>query len=369
MRPHIIRNSCDPAKHFPRSGARTSSSGEGETLSGAAGGGVPVADRAAAEAWERFAAGDVVETGVRPEILASWSRSRDEFRVDPARAAAEPADVDSTLPPFGSVVAAELGAAAMSIASDAAAIGGIVVVADGRGRVLWTRGDERTRRRGHEQNLQPFHGWSESSVGTTGIGTALAHEGVARVNRFEHWCAAFHDWSCVAVAVRDRTRQPVGAIAVSAWGRVVPSSAARLLAKAAADIETRMSQHELAQHALAPTRPTLPSLQRLIGLRGGRTLVLPVAGVRAISVEDGLVWLETEDGRVRAGFRGLDAVEERLADEGFLRVSRTTLVNLHWIREILPAFKGGVWIAVDGVDRPIPVSRRRVQAIRAAFGL
>ncbi|CAL9327525.1 hypothetical protein SUDANB54_00001 [Streptomyces sp. enrichment culture] len=38
--------------------------------------------REVARAWERFAAGEDIETGVRPEILASWYRCRDQYEVD-----------------------------------------------------------------------------------------------------------------------------------------------------------------------------------------------------------------------------------------------------------------------------------------------
>src|SRR4051812_3208730 len=37
-----------------------------------------------ARAWENFAGGENVETGVRPEILASWYRCRDRYDVDRA---------------------------------------------------------------------------------------------------------------------------------------------------------------------------------------------------------------------------------------------------------------------------------------------
>ena len=53
-------------------------------------------------------------------------------------------------------------------------------------------------------------------------------------------------------------------------------------------------------------------------------------------------------GRVRAAARSLDALEARLAPAGFLRVSRTAIVNLHRVREIAPSFKGGVWVVTDG---------------------
>jgi hypothetical protein len=340
-------------------------------LSGAAPRLRPV-DRVAASAWERFASGESIVGGVRAEILASWARSRDTYAIDPGRNAAVVGERDPALAPKESIVAAELGAAATAIAPDAAAISAIVVVADGRGRVLLIRGDERTLKRGREQNLQPLHSWSEHSVGTTGIGTALVQDGVSTVNRFEHWCGAFHDWSCAAVAVRDGTRQPAGVIALSVWRRVLPGRAARWLATAAGDVERHLKHHELKTrvHSAGDAQLTPPApLRRVVGVRAGRNVILPVDSLSAVTVEDGLIWLHTSEGRVRAAARRLEDLEARLVDEGFLRVSRTTLVNLHSVREIAPAFRGGVWIVVADVDQPVPVSRRRVQALRAAFGV
>ena len=67
--------------------------------------------------------------------------------------------------------------------------------------------------------------------------------------------------------------------------------------------------------------------------------------------------------------RGLDQLEQSLGPAGFVRVSRTTLVNVDCVREIVPAFKGAVWIVVDGVDSHVVVSRRRVAALRSALGI
>ena len=96
--------------------------------------------------------------------------------------------------------------------------------------------------------------------------------------------------------------------------------------------------------------------------------MLPVDTVQAVTLDDGLIWLETTDGRLRAAAHGMDALERRLAPAGFLRVSRTAIVNLHRVREIAPSFRGGVWVVTDG-GVSVAVSRRRVAALRAALGL
>jgi LytTr DNA-binding domain len=339
-------------------------------VSGRLSGALAPAERRAARAWESFAAGESVVEGVRPEIVESWARCRDDFGIEPTRDRALAADPDPALAPEESVVAAELGAAAMSIASELAELGGLVVVADGRGRMLSAWGDETAERRGKEQNLGPLYSWAEPSTGTTGVGTALVTTGPVAVRRFEHWCSAFHDWSCAAVAVRAADGRPVGVVGISVWGRPLPERAGEWLAGAASGVERRLRRRA---HLLTGRTTTTPAVAplvpgRIAGQRAGRTIVVPVDSVDVVELEDGLVWLGTADGRLRASTRGLDALEARLVPAGFLRVSRTALVNLHRVREIAPAFKGGVWVVTDG-GALVAVSRRRVPALRAALGL
>lgn len=337
-------------------------------MSGAGRGRLAPAERVAARAWETVAAGGEAVTGVRPEIVDSWIRCRDDFGVEPTRERALPAEPDPLLAPEESVVAAELGAAAMSIAPELVELGGVVVVADGRGRVLSAWGDGRAERRGREQNLGPLYSWAEPSTGTTGVGTALVTRGPVTVRRFEHWCAAFHDWSCAALAVRAPDGRAVGVMGVSVWRRPLPERTGAWLTAAARGVERRL-EHRLGTFAHEPLASApAPVPGRIVGQRAGRTIVVPVEAVRAVVLDDGLVWLETTDGRVRAAARGMDALEQRLVPAGFLRVSRTAMVNLHRVREIAPAFKGGVWVVIDG-GLTVAVSRRRVAALRAALGL
>lgn len=325
------------------------------------------AERLTADAWETVAGGGSAVEGVRPEIVDSWIRCRDDFGVAPTRDRALPADADPLLAPAESVVAAELGAAAMSIAPELAELGGVVVVADGRGRMLSAWGDERAERRGREQNLGPLYSWAEPSTGTTGVGTALVMRGAVAVRRYEHWCAAFHEWSCAAVAVRAPEGRPVGVVGVSVWRRPLPDRSAAWLTDAAGAVEKRL-EGRLATASPEPSIAAAPVPGRIVGQRAGRTIVLPVDAVQAVTLDNGLIWLETEDGRLRAAARGMDELERRLAPAGFQRVSRTAIVNLHKVREIAPSFKGGVWVVTDG-GITIAVSRRRVPVLRAALGL
>lgn len=422
--------------------------------------------REVAAARERFAAGEDAVEGVRPEILLSWKRCRDDYSVDPARdrAVAEAAPPPA---PEVTVVAAELGAAAMSILEDVRAIGGVVAIADGHGRVLGAWGDAGALRRSRDQNLDPMFVWREGTIGTTGIGTALEGPSPVAVERSEHWCEALQEWSCAAAGVRDPLGDaPLGAIDISIRDRPLPPAALDSLARAVGGIERRLRERaarardalsqayrlhgrasgvavldrgghiveaddlaraalgvadprrrglaravadrasgerdwigtaELATGAMATVEPvkdadrvigvlvrlggtggerlaperSAPGVveDRIVGLRGRRMLVLPAARVRFAAVVDGTVWLDADDGRLRAAAGGLEELEARLAPLGFLRVNRQTLVNLRRVRELAPGFKGGLWVLVEGSEEPIVVARRRVGALRAQLGL
>ena len=418
--------------------------------------------RGVAAAWERFAAGEDAVEGVRPEILLSWKRCRDDYGVDTSRtrAVAEPAPPPA---PEETVVAAELGAAAMSLLPHVSAVGGVVAIADGHARVLGAWGDPGALRHSRDQNLDPMFVWREGTIGTTGIGTALEGPGAAAVEGFEHWCAALQDWSCAAAGVRDPLGgAPLGAIAISMRGGSLPATSLASLTHAVAAIEGRLVERTvrarealdraydgrrtegrvavldrggrlvagdaLAREALGVPGPELRALaravaaraeghrgwsgtaelaggalaalepvehadrvvgvlvrvgdaggehvaprpdalgvleDRVVGMRGRRMLVLAAERIRFAQIVDGTVWLDADDGRLRAATRGLDELEAQLAPQGFMRVNRHTLVNLRRVRELAPGFKRGLWVLLDGSSEPIEVSRRRVASLRA----
>jgi DNA-binding LytR/AlgR family response regulator len=325
-------------------------------------------DRLAADAWERFVRGEEVRGGVRADILLSWHRCRDDYRVDPEREAAQVAP-DGPQPVDGVVVAAELGAAAVAMAPDVEAIGGLVSVADGTGRVLSAWGEKRAIALAREQNLGPWFGWSEPSTGTTGIALALENAGAVRVMGAEHWCAGFQDWSCNAVAVRDpATSEAVGVIAVSAWRRTLPESTLAPLVHAVRSVERRLHERLGDRGATTPRRRG-KAPRRIAATRAGRTLVVVADEIRVAEFVDGVVWLQTDRERVRAVARNLVELEQRLDPEQFIRISRQVLVNLDHVREVTRSRRHGVWVGLDTADLLLPVSRRRVPELRRVLNL
>jgi DNA-binding LytR/AlgR family response regulator len=119
----------------------------------------------------------------------------------------------------------------------------------------------------------------------------------------------------------------------------------------------------------SPSRPELFAHGRLAGTLAGRVVLVGCDELRFVEIIDGVIWLDSDNGRLRAPGRTLGEAERALAGRGFLRVNRRTLVNLARVRELRPGFQGSVWVLVDGSSTPIDVARRRVTALREALGL
>jgi hypothetical protein len=197
--------------------------------------------RTISAAWERFAAGAESVEGVRPEILMSWYRCREEYEVDPqldrAPAAAEVGahSIDHD------VVYAELGGMAASAAREVDGLDGIVTVADGDGRILATWGSRRILHQAADSNLAPWSTWSEWASGTNGMGTALESHRPVLVRGPEHWCRGFQGWVCAGVAVRDVvTHEPLAVLNVSCWRTALSAAVLPWLGKVAAATEAKL---------------------------------------------------------------------------------------------------------------------------------
>ena len=109
---------------------------------------------------------------------------------------------------------------------------------------------------------------------------------------------------------------------------------------------------------------------RVIGRREDVLVVLALPEIRYAEAAGNIVWLATDQGRLRAAAHGLDHLERDLQAYGFLRVHRRYLVNLRRVREIDQGFKGSLFLITDTRQREsIPVSRRHAPQLRQALGV
>jgi PAS domain-containing protein len=196
------------------------------------------------EAWEGFTAGADTVHGVRPEILTSWYRCREEYGVDPHLDRAPPAMPDASAHSIEhDMVFAELGGLATEAARQVSGLDGLVTVTDPGGRILAAWGSQRLLHHGADTNLSPWSTWSEWASGTNGMGTALECHHPVMVRGPEHWCRAFHLWVCAGVAVRDVvTHDPLAVLNISCWKTALPDTVLPWLRNAAAATETKLRQ-------------------------------------------------------------------------------------------------------------------------------
>jgi sigma-54 dependent transcriptional regulator, acetoin dehydrogenase operon transcriptional activator AcoR len=196
-----------------------------------------------AAARERFAAGADTVHGVRPDILMSWYRCREQYDVDPRLERAPAAVGGSAHSIEHDVVFAELGGSATCAAGEVAGLDGVVTVADCDGRVLASWGSRRMLRLAAEGNLAAWFAWSEWASGTNGMGTALESHRPVLVRGPEHWCRGFHPWTCAGVAVRDVvTHDPLAVLNISCWKTPLPESVLPWLRRVAAATEAKLRQ-------------------------------------------------------------------------------------------------------------------------------
>ena len=201
-----------------------------------------------ATARERFAAGADTVRGIRPEILMSWYRCREEYEVDPGLDRAPAAGEASAHSIEHDVVFAELGGLATTAGAEVDGLDGLVSVADPDGRILACWGSRHIRHLAADSNLAPWSTWSEWACGTNGMGTALESHRPVLVRGPEHWCQGFHPWACAGVAVRDVvTGDPLAVLNISCWKTAMPDPVLPWLRRVAAATEAKLRQR--AQHS------------------------------------------------------------------------------------------------------------------------
>jgi transcriptional regulator of acetoin/glycerol metabolism len=211
----------------------------------------PGQEREVLDAWERLVRGDDARPGhVRGVIAESWLRCRDRS-VDPElrRAPGTLDEGDLRLHRDRYRTLLEASAPVMSAARDFLSdAGSVLLLTDAQGVIIGVEGDAATRERAQDIVLVPGAKWDELATGTNAIGTALAVGQAVQVHAAEHFCEGIQQWTCAAAVVRDPVdASVVGAIDVSGASASYSRQSLAFVVSAAAQIEARLKQLELAQ--------------------------------------------------------------------------------------------------------------------------
>jgi transcriptional regulator of acetoin/glycerol metabolism len=170
-------------------------------------------------AWERFLSGDAsAMVPTANTVVASWLRSQ-KLGINPGGRAAPLAARGDAMEALRVRHAELLGAASDVFARSAELLlgsGSLMLLTNPEGIVLDTIGDHQTLDDGQDIHLMPGGDWREHTVGTNGIGTALATGRPAQVHAAEHFCEGIKAWTCAAAPIFEpETGRVLGVVDIS----------------------------------------------------------------------------------------------------------------------------------------------------------
>ena len=233
-------------------------------------------------------------------------------------------------------------------------------------QLLGLGGDASVRRRAEGMAFLEGADWSESSIGTSAPGTALATGGAVQIRGAEHFSPLAEAFSCTAVPIRDpRTGDPIGVVDITGGEQAAAGHALPWLRAAVAAAEERLCGLAKAAQRTTPV-PTGGGNRAGAGSSAGPA-VLSVTGrdqgiLRAGARELSLSVRHSEILVLLAGNpRGLTAEElaERLYTQAVPPVTlRAELVRL---RKALDASGTGVRL----LSRPYRVEGLEVDSMHA----
>lgn len=207
--------------------------------------------RAIMRAWEDFLTYRDLDhsrtSGVRREILESWSRSL-ASGID-ATAGLAPMDETEELLDDARQKNADLRAAAQKpfqkiepLLSEANVL---LILTDADGLVLDQIGDLRTHHAARGIHLIQGGKWDEAAIGTNGIGTAIRAGRPTLVHAYEHFCQGIKGWTCAAAPVRDPVDQRIiGAVDLSGPPSIFRPHNVAMIASVAREIEAALAERQ-----------------------------------------------------------------------------------------------------------------------------
>ncbi|PVZ13012.1 GAF domain-containing protein [Actinomycetospora cinnamomea] len=309
---------------------------------------------------EAVLSGSASPAAPRDVVSASWRRSLDA-RVDPDHG--RPWQVFGTeeldavrgshlLAPVLPMLRRTL----LDVADEAVHM---MIVTDARGHILWREGHADVLRRADAVALVEGTRWSEDSIGTNAMGTALASGRAVQIHSAEHLVKLYHAWTCAAAPIHDPDSGDVVA-AVDLTGPLRtfhPSTLA--LVRAAAELAEVALRGRLVEHDERLRARNQPHLD---GLHGAPGALLSPRG-RVLSTTDTGSWPERvtipEQGdRVDLGEHG-EGVLEPLVEGWLLRPVRRTSAR----PSLALAFLGAERPVARLDGRPVRLSLRHAELL------
>ncbi|WP_022665036.1 sigma-54-dependent Fis family transcriptional regulator [Desulfospira joergensenii] len=192
------------------------------------------------KSWRNFVDKGTVDTGrIHTPILNSWQRCR-SMGVDPTLGKCEDirsmGELSSELFSLKDIVSDTIGFIYETVKDR----GLLVTISDAGGYLISMFGDHRTLLGADHLNFGPGANWSEGSVGTNAIGTALAEGQMLQVSGREHFCESHHSWICSAAPIFNLDSRVMGCVDISGPMTSDHSDALTLAVKGARILESRL---------------------------------------------------------------------------------------------------------------------------------
>ncbi|MDI9847823.1 sigma-54-dependent Fis family transcriptional regulator [Rhodoblastus sp. 17X3] len=265
-----------------------------------ANGGCPYEEGVTIDAWENFVSGGVTPNddavAMRPVIQNSWSRSA-TCGIDANGSYAPLSDNRDEIEYIRHSNSELRTAARRSIEAVGNLLhgtGAMFILADRNAVVLEAVGDQKTLFNGMDIHLTIGGQWREDSVGTNGIGTALATGEPVFVHAAEHFCSGIRGWTCAGAPIHDPLDGAIiGVVDLSGFSPIFRPHNTAMVAAAARDIENALMEQQRAEQTrlLESFIASAPSYAQRDGLvivdRHGRTIFTNNLPARVLSNETG----------------------------------------------------------------------------------
>ncbi|MFB9903668.1 GAF domain-containing protein [Allokutzneria oryzae] len=294
----------------------------------------------------------------RTVIAESWRRSLDA-RVDPDRTEApmvyaqrEVSELRAAHP-----LATTLPALRGTLRGLADEASQIMIVTDAVGHILWCEGDSAVKRAADRAALAEGTRWSEDTIGTNAMGTALALGRPVQIHSAEHLVRSYHSWTCAASPVRDPdSGELLGVVDVSGPLHTGHPAIAALVEAAARLAEAQLRAELTARDERLRER----NMPHLMGLRGEPGALLTPTGRVIASAAGGLPRRVDVSGPEILLADGRTGLLEPLGEGYLLRLprpvaSRTPRLSLSLLEEPVAVLDG----------REHPLSPRHAEILAA----
>ncbi len=192
--------------------------------------------------WKRFVEGKKVDVGdLDKTLIDSWTRCR-EMGVDYTPRSCWDFAPMSQLESFNSTLQRISGDVEATAYEMIRGKGLLFTIATADARLVRTCGDLDVLRQADRLNFGPGANWSESSVGTNAIGTALKLGQPIQIFAEEHFCQSHHGWCCSAAPILDPRGNIWGCFDISGPTTSDHSKNIELVLQAARALEQKLSR-------------------------------------------------------------------------------------------------------------------------------